>query len=109
MKGTLRPLPHLTDRVEHPWVAGRGLLPLRLGGQARAVRPGKGLGLEPADVADGRPRVAHRHGGVVGDVVLLFEGPALLRPPLALLVAAALAEAHPACAAHGLTRDPESG
>src|SRR5438105_4328974 len=86
-------------------VPGRRLLPLGLGGEPDTVRTGEGVGLEPGDVDHGpvrrewlarsqtplgaevrRPRRRSR------DVVLLLPRPALVRPPLAALVAAALDE-----------------
>ena len=69
------------------------------------MRAGEGVGLEPGHVDDG-PMWVERHersqaplGGEVrrpsartGDVVLLLPRPALVRPPFAALVAAALGE-----------------
>src|ERR1035441_2256760 len=49
--------------------------------------------------------MAGRHVRMMRDVVLLLPRPALVRPPLAALVAAALAEAHPAAVAHRPPRD----
>ena len=56
-----RPLPHRDRSPPSPWsrrvlapVQARRPLPLGLGGQARVVRSGEGVGLEPGDVADGR-------------------------------------------------------
>ena len=93
-----------------PLLRGRRPLPLGLAGQARVVRSGEGVGLEPGDVAGGRLRRAPAAiRRMVGDVVLLLPGPALVRPPLAPLVAAALAEAHPARVAHRPARDLEGG
>ncbi len=88
---------------------GRRLLPLGLGGQARAVRSREGVGLEPADMAGGRLLVARRKGGVGGDLVLLLPRPALGRPPLAPLIPAVVCEAHPARAADRVTGDAEGG
>src|SRR5581483_6093456 len=86
-------------------IPGRGLLPLVLAREAGVVRPREGLGLEPG-------HVDHRSAGVergmlaeaplraeilapagrFRDVVLLLPRPALVRPPLAPDVAAALDE-----------------
>src|SRR6185312_4329909 len=86
---------------------GRRPLPLLLARKARFVRAGEGVGLEPADVADGSLRVTRCHGRMVADVVLLLPRPALVGPPLAAFVAAALAEAHPARVRDGDAGDPK--
>ena len=58
---------------------GRRLLPLRLGGEARTVRAGEGVGLEPGDVARrARPGALAATAAMVGDVVLLLPRPALV-------------------------------
>src|SRR5437588_12600330 len=49
------------------------------------------------------------HRRVMGDVVLLLPGPTLIGPPLAALVAAALAEAHPGLVGHRMASDAERG
>src|SRR3954449_1821601 len=105
-------------------VPGRCLLPLRLRREARAVCAGEGIGLEPGHVDDGlvgvqrRPSVdpplapSGRATGPaprVGDVVVLLPGPALVAPPLAPLVAAALGEGEPARVGHRRAADPEGG
>ena len=109
MERAARPLPHPPDRRGGLLLRGRRPLPLGLGGQARVVRSGEGVGLEPGDVAGGRLGVPRRDLRVIDDVVLLLPGPALVRPPLAPLVAAALAEAHPAGVADRQSRDLEGG
>src|SRR4051794_41757914 len=101
--GELRrgPLPHLRDALEGagraavPLIPGRRLLPLRFGGEPSPARAGEGVGLEPGDVARRGVGMPRGHAGVVGDVVVLLPRPALVRPPLAALVAATLREAHP--------------
>src|SRR5205823_7126920 len=75
------------------------------GGETGAARASEGVGLEPGDVDDGLMRVqwlelpeaplrcaVRRPPTRSGDVVLLLPVPALIRPPLAALVAAALDE-----------------
>ena len=93
---------------EPPLGPGRRLLPLGLGREPGSVGSGEGVGLEPGEVdhrlvgMQGRPAVdaplppSVRAGGPalrVGDVVVLLPRPALVGPPLAALVAAALDEA----------------
>src|SRR3954447_18880170 len=94
-----RPLPCRAGLLQWLLGPGRRLLPLRFGGEARAVRSGEGVSLEPGDVQHGPVivvgRSARRPAFRMRDVVLLLPRPALVRPPLATLVAAALAEVHP--------------
>ena len=85
------------------------------------MRSGEGVGLEPGDVDDGRVGVQRRPavdaplpppvrtGGPlrVGDVVLLLPRPALVRPPLAALVAAALGEGQEGRVGDRRAADPE--
>src|ERR1700686_5242719 len=86
---------------------GRRPLPLSLRRQTGLLGSGEGIGLEPAHMAHGRLRVARRRVRVMRDVVLLLPRPALIRPPLAPFIAAALAEAQPAGFAHRAARDVE--
>src|SRR4051812_32890772 len=85
-----RPLPHVPDALEVPVGPGRRLLPLRLGGEPRSARAGEGVGLEPGDVAHRSVRMPRLCVRTVGDVVVLLPRPALVAPPLAALIAAAL-------------------
>ena len=88
-----RPFPDLAGALE--LVPGRRLLPLDLGRQARVVRAGEGVGLEPADVDDGGVRAPASAASWWVMSYSLLPRPALVGPPLAALVAAALGEGQP--------------
>src|SRR6185436_18964434 len=93
-------------------------------GEAGAVRSCEGIGLEPGHVDD-RLVVVQRRPSVdpplppsgratgpaarVGDVVVLLPGPALVAPPFAALVAAALGEGQPGGVGDRRAADPEGG
>src|SRR6185312_1166676 len=86
------PLPDLPDALEVPVGPGRRLLPLSFGGEPCSARASEGVGLEPGDVAHRSVRVSRLCVRTAADVVVLLPGPALVAPPLAAPVAAALGE-----------------
>src|SRR4051812_40400310 len=103
-----RPLPDLPDALEVPLGPGRRLLPLRFRGEPCSARAGEGVGLEPGDVAHRSVRMPRLCVWTVRDVVVLLPRPALVAPPLAALVAAALAEAQPGRVGDRPARDAEA-
>src|SRR4051812_44539759 len=107
VEGRRRPLPDLPGVLE--LAPGRRLLPFDLRRQARTMRAGEGVGLEPGDVDDGCVRVPGLGAGMVRDVVVLLPRPALARPPLAAHVAAALAELQPRGVGDRRAADVERG
>src|SRR4051794_765594 len=89
------PLPDLSDALEVPLGPGRRLLPLGFCGEPCSVRAGEGVGLEPGDVAHRSVRMPRLCVWTVRDVIVLLPRPALVAPPLAALIAAALGEVQP--------------
>ena len=78
-------------------------------GRRAPCAAGEGVGLEPGDVAHGRVGVPRGHAAVVRDVVVLLPRPALVRPPLAAHVAAALGEVQPRGVRDRAAGDAEGG
>src|SRR3954470_12365370 len=101
------PLPDLSDALEVPLGPGRRLLPLGFCGEPCSARAGEGVGLEPGDVAHRSVRLPRLGVWTVGDVVVLLPRPALVAPPLAALVAAALGEVQPGRVGDRAARDAE--
>ena len=103
------PLPDLAERRppgSDPWVqvAARSTPPL-----SEDARRARGRRRRPRTRTRGRraPAGRIRHARMVRDVELLLPRPALVGPPLAAHVAAALAEVHPALVADREVRDLE--
>src|SRR6266487_611002 len=105
-----RPLPDLSDVLETLsglLGPGRRPLPLCFGGEPGSARTGEGVGLEPGDVAHRCVRRPRPCVLTVGDVVVLLPRPALVAPPLAALIAAALGEVQPRRVGDWPARDAE--